>query len=223
MRIVPYCQTQGEARLACAQAGCEDCLRALLEENENLIWAVIRAQDLGRAEWSELEQEGWIGFWRAVKRYDPQRGVRFSTYAWQIIRRRIWIAVGRSTQAARWEEGEGPYADADGERLNTDWQNQQIREALEDGLADLSERQRRVLWLHYGWEGGSPQSFAEIGCAWGISRQRVHQIHNAGLLRLRVPALSIRLRSLCRRDCRRDYHWALRQNRKWLRQVRGRR
>jgi len=103
LNIVSYCETQGEERLACAQAGCEDCLSALLRENRGLILAVIRAQYMGQVEDTDLEQEGRIGFWQAIKRYDPGRGARFSTFAWLVICRRIWTVVGRDLKVERWQ------------------------------------------------------------------------------------------------------------------------
>ena len=112
MNIVSYCERQGDERLRCAQAGCEDCLSALLRENRNLILAVIHVQYMGQVDDADLEQEGWIGFWQAVKWYDPQRGARFSTFAWLVIRHRIWRTVRRASSVERWQESEGPYSEA---------------------------------------------------------------------------------------------------------------
>jgi len=133
---------------------------------------------MGQADEADLEQEGWIGFWQAVKWYDPQRGARFSTFAWLVIRQRIWRAVRQASSVERWEESDGPYSDVTGARLNTDWQGAQIREALEEGMVELNDRERLVLSLHYGWDGHPPQTFAEISEPLGLTRQRMHQIHN---------------------------------------------
>ena len=223
MNIVSYCETQGEERLRCAQAGCEDCLKALLRENRNLILAVIHVQYMGQVDEADLEQEGWIGFWQAVKWYDAGRGARFSTFAWLVIRQRIWRAVRRASSVERWQESDGPYSEAADAQVITNWQNAQIHEALEEGLSELSEREHLVLSLHFGWDGCPPKTFAEIGRALSLTRQRIHQIHNEALLLLRVPALSIRLRSICQRGSRGDYRQALRQNRDWQHKFRGRR
>ena len=222
MNIVSYCETQGEERLTCAKAGCEDCLSALLRENRNLILAVIHVQYMGQADDADLEQEGWIGFWQAVKWYDPQRGARFSTFAWLVIRQRIWRAVRRASSVERWEESEGPYSEAADAQVITNWQAAQIHEALEEGMSELSEREHQVMLLHYGWAGRPLQSFAKIGQALGVTRQRVHQIHNEALLLLRIPALSIRLRSICQCGSRSDYRQALRQNQEWQHKYRRR-
>jgi len=107
-------------------------------------------------------------------------------------------------------------------QLSTDWEDAQIHEALEEGLVELNERERRVLTLRYGWDGSPPQTFAEISQTLGLTRQRMHQIHNEALSLLRAPALSIRLRSLCQRGSRGDYRQAMRQNREWQRTFRRR-
>ncbi len=222
MNIVSYCETQGEERLACAQAGCEDCLSALLHENRNLILAVIRVQYMGQVEDADLEQEGWIGFWQAIKRYDPGRGARFSTFAWLVIRHRIWTVVQRDLKVERWQESDGPHVEAADAQVITNWQNAQIHEALEEGMVELSEREHQVMLLHYGWDGRPAQTFAEISETLGLTRQRMHQIHNEALLLLRVPALSIRLRSIYERGSRSDYRQALRQNQEWQHKYRRR-
>jgi RNA polymerase sigma factor (sigma-70 family) len=197
-------------------------MNAMLRENKGLIYAVLRAQVYGETDLDDLEQEGWIGLWWAIKRYDPKRGARFSTFAWMVIRHRIWTAVARASRLERWQESGGPYTDATGVQLNIDWEDMQIHEALEEGLSELSERERQILSLRYGWGGSPPQTFAEISQTLGWTRQRMHQIHNEGLSLLRAPALSIRLRSLCQRGSRGDYRQAMRQNREWQRTFKGR-
>lgn len=122
----------------------------------------------------------------------------------------------------RWQESGGPYTDATGVQLNIDWEDMQIHEALEEGLSELSEHERWVLSLRYGWEGSPPQTFAEISQTVGFTRQRMHQIHNEGLSLLRAPALSIRLRGHCQHGSRGDYRRAMRHNREWQRTFRGR-
>ena len=128
----------------------------------------------------------------------------------------------RASSVERWQESEGPYSEAAEALGITNWQNAQIHEALEEGLSELSEREHLVLSLHYGWDGRPPQTFAEIGETLGLTRQRMHQIHNEALLLLRVPALSIRLRSIYERGSRSDYRQALRQNQEWQHKYRRR-
>jgi len=87
LNIVSYCETHGAERLMCAQAGCKDCMNAMLHENKNLIFAVVRVQVYGETDLGDIVQESRVGLWRAIKCYDPQGGVRFSTFAWLVTRR----------------------------------------------------------------------------------------------------------------------------------------
>jgi DNA-directed RNA polymerase sigma subunit (sigma70/sigma32) len=95
------------------------------------------------------------------------------------------------------------------------WQQEQIRQALGEALAMLPEQLRQVIYLHYGMGGEAPHNLAEIGRAWGKSREWIRQLHNQALGLLRLPALSIRLRSICERAERANYRQALRQNQDW--------
>jgi len=63
----------------------------------------------------------------------------------------------------------------------------------------------------------------EIGKQMGVSGERIRQLRNDALVLLRLPALSIRLRSLCEQDSRQAYRQARRLNDAWLRSRRGRR
>jgi RNA polymerase primary sigma factor len=60
------------------------------------------------------------------------------------------------------------------------------RDTLGRALASLPERQRVVLELRYGLDGGGPRSAEAVGCELGISRQRVHQLELAALGALRA-------------------------------------
>ena len=92
MAIGTACHSQGVGRFVCAKAGCLDCLETLLRENKGLIQSVIQTQGMGGIDYADLVQEGRIGLWLAIMHYDPARGYAFSTYAWTVIRYRLWRA-----------------------------------------------------------------------------------------------------------------------------------
>jgi RNA polymerase sigma factor (sigma-70 family) len=221
MTIVTYCQSSGAARYGCAQAGCAECMESLLRENKGLIWLMVVRQGRGKAEYMDLFQEGKIGLWKAILHYDSGRGVRFSSYACVAIRNAVWQAVVGSQKAEGWLESRR--AGDSLEALIERWYQEQVREAVGEELEELPERLRAVIELHYGLNGEAQQNFAKIGREWGLSRERIRQLHNEALALLRLPALSIQLRSICERGERENYRQALRQNREWQRKVRGRR
>ena len=222
MSILPYCHTNQANRLACAQAGCPICLDVLLREHERLVHKVVRQQYSGRADYEDLIQEGRIGLWRAIQGFDESLGYAFSTYAWVAIRNQVWRAVAKAGKAQGWQEVRRGGGMLEGVLVLV-WQEEQIRQALEAGLACLPERLQQVMELAYGLHGRERQSLAEIGRQMGLSRERLRQLRNDGLMLLRLPALSLQLRSLCEQNSREAYREALRMNQAWQRSQRRRR
>ncbi len=69
------------ALLEAARAGDPQATEQILQENQRLIWAVVRRY-MGRGvEAEDLFQLGCIGFLKSLRGYDPSFGTRFSTYA----------------------------------------------------------------------------------------------------------------------------------------------
>jgi RNA polymerase sigma factor (sigma-70 family) len=218
--IVTCCHSQGVDRFVCAQSGCPDCQERLIRENARLIWAVVQEQGLGKAAYADLIQEGWIGLWQAVMHFDPRRGVTFSHYAWRAIRNRVWNAVKVSLKSEGWLEGAWGMDSLS--VIVSSWQGQQVHQALQEELECLPERLRQVIVLYYGLAGQLPLKLVEISQQLGVSAERIRQLRNDGLMQLRLPALSLRLRSLCERDSRQAYQQAQKLNRAWQRSRRRR-
>jgi RNA polymerase primary sigma factor len=68
--------------------------------------------------------------------------------------------------------------------------------ALTKCLAALSYRERRVLELRYGLNGEQPCTLDEVGRAFQVTRERIRQIENQGLKKLRALADSQKLRDV---------------------------
>jgi RNA polymerase primary sigma factor len=62
------------------------------------------------------------------------------------------------------------------------------RDALFSILGTLSARERRVLELRYGLDGRTPQTLDEVGRAFNVTRERIRQIENQSLKKLRALA-----------------------------------
>jgi len=211
MGIVSYCPSRGVERFACAQAGCAECMEELLYENRGLVWVMVTKQFPGNADYADLLQEGRIGLWRAIERYDSDRGVTFGSYASLVIQHQVWRAVEHSQKLEGWLEANYVW-DSLGVLLST-WQGEQIHQALQEELEVLPARWRQVIEFHYGWSGEAPQTFSEIGQEFGVTRSWASKLHQQALKLLRLPGISIRLRTICERQERRHYRQALRQNR----------
>ena len=69
------------ALLEAARKGDNRACEQVLEENNGLIWAVVRRYYGRGVEPDDLYQLGCLGFLKAVRGFDPAYGTQFSTYA----------------------------------------------------------------------------------------------------------------------------------------------
>ena len=60
-----------------------------------------------------------------------------------------------------------------------------LREEIEAALATLRPRDARVLRLYFGLDGGTEHTLEEIGNLFGITRERVRQLRDRALNKLR--------------------------------------
>ena len=72
---------------------------------------------------------------------------------------------------------------------------QALLEHLENSLKLLTPREEQVLRLRYGLGGEEIKTLEEIGAMFGVSRERVRQIEQKGLRKLRHPTRSKALRN----------------------------
>ena len=70
------------------------------------------------------------------------------------------------------------------------------KELLRRILGTLSHRERRVLELRYGLDGEHPRTLDEVGRTFNVTRERIRQIENQSLKKLRVLADSLALRDV---------------------------
>ena len=70
------------------------------------------------------------------------------------------------------------------------------KETLGKILGTLSHRERRVLELRYGLDGEHPRTLDEVGRTFNVTRERIRQIENQSLKKLRALADSHALRDV---------------------------
>ena len=211
-----------------AQAGCRADLNRLMGMHDGLVQAAVRRQVLGDLPYAEAIQAGRTGLWRAIMRFDPDRGCAFSTYAWMSIVHHVWRAVKVHTRVAQtvpsevgvaWCADGWSMAGVDPVVLVT---GRCIDQALYELVMQLPERLRYVIVARYGLGGQPARLYREIGQHLGLSRERVRQLHAEALVWLRQPAISHALRTLSARHRVADYVWAESEAQDWLRRRGGR-
>src|SRR5829696_4793349 len=83
------------------KAGDKRARQRLIEKNLRLVVSVAEKYRGYELPFEDLIQEGNIGLMKAVEKYDPERGFRFSTYATWWIRQAVQRAVTDKSRAIR--------------------------------------------------------------------------------------------------------------------------
>lgn len=200
-----------------AQNGNREALNHLMARHDGLVHAIIRRHGLGPLSYAETLQAGRIGLWHAILKFDPTRGLAFSTYAWISIMRYIWRTVkidrrpiGPWILCAR----RLPHPTADPVSL---METKAIQDTLHALVQRLAPRLQQTIVAHYGLAEHPPTNFAQIGRTLGLSEERARQLHQEALIWLRQPAHSQMLRSLLDRHTLADYQALELLGRRWWR------
>jgi len=70
-----------------------------------------------------------------------------------------------------------------------------MRDQIENALSGLVNREAEIIRLYFGLSGEEPMTLDQIGSRFRLTRERVRQIKEKALLRLRHPSRSDRLRA----------------------------
>ena len=149
----------------------------------------------------DLVSEGAIGMMKAAEKYDASRGKPFVTFAAPYIRRAIESALGKIQEDAdvRSTDESLPIGsknnftllnvleDKDAAKADALVEESTLSDDLLQFLAILNEREQRVINLYFG-NGYERQTMAEIAEAVGLKRERVRQVRDQALRKLRRAA-----------------------------------
>jgi RNA polymerase primary sigma factor len=114
------------------------------------------------------------------------------------IRRSSQIPVSLEKPVGDDEESEfGHFLTDENEPLPEEHVEETLRkDTLKHILAGLSQRERRVLELRYGLNGERPRTLDEVGRTFNVTRERIRQIENQTLKKLRALADAQKLRDV---------------------------
>lgn len=136
----------------------------------------------------ELNSETMFALLRAVDRFNPWKGYRFSTYACNVIARALVNFCRRSAEARRRQHIPHQEWLDSGEPLvteSTDLYLERLRHTLRHNLGSLTEMEFRVLAQRFDPTRAHLATFREIAETIGLSKERVRQVQNRALRKLR--------------------------------------
>ncbi|MCB1050076.1 MAG: RNA polymerase sigma factor RpoD/SigA [Acidobacteria bacterium] len=231
------------------QGGDEDALRKMVESNLRFVVSFAkRYRGLGLS-FLDLLNEGNIGLIEAAKRFDPEKNVKFITYAVWWIRQAIIHALAEQSGAFRLPQKQAnlayrltqksqklsqllarePSTEELAEELDiSEGEVRQLLQAMGDNvsltgdgdddddfqlmdrieqvdhvsadehllkeafehqvaelLGELDEKEGNVIRWRFGLNGEDPKTLKEIGEIMSLSRERIRQIENIALQKLR--------------------------------------
>ena len=79
------------------------------------------------------------------------------------------------------------------------FRDKNMRDELSELLEVLDDRERKIIFERYGLDGGKPKTLEEIGKKFGVTRERIRQLQNIALAKLR-RALAKREKPIVGRD-----------------------
>jgi RNA polymerase primary sigma factor len=74
-----------------------------------------------------------------------------------------------------------------------------MRDELSELLEVLDDRERKIILMRFGLDDGKPKILEEIGKKFGVTRERIRQLQNIALAKLR-RALAKREKPIVRRE-----------------------
>lgn len=150
----------------------------------------------------DFHQEAQLGLMRAARTFDPDRHFKFLTYATWWIRNycqrfaasggvirlptRPRAAIPTVGQMPLMRDKEGGLDEVQFPAREPDRHlDPETLALVRDSLRVLDERSRQVIELRYGLNGRWPMSLSEVGQVLGVCNERVRQIQEMALARLR--------------------------------------
>lgn len=159
----------------------------IIDRNLGLAFSMVARFTTSTVDRDDLRSEALLALVRATEGFDPWRGFRFSTYACQAIGRALAEATRKSNRyrfhvhLESEPDNEGCSDTSDASELYVD----RLRCALRDNRGDLTERESTILAGRFPVGGGSSRTLSQIGDALGLTKERVRQLQESALAKLR--------------------------------------
>jgi RNA polymerase sigma factor (sigma-70 family) len=165
----------------------------LVRTNLALVLAMAKRTRLGDVDFAEVVSEGNMALIRAVDKFNVDKGFKFSTYACRAIlkafsrtamkhsrhRQRFPVEFEPDLEKSNWLETKR-------EDIRDDCVFE-LKTIVDRNLADLTEVEEQVLRKRFNWEqeANNPLTLEQVGKIIGVTKERVRQIQNKALIKIR--------------------------------------
>ena len=152
--------------------------------------------------YSDLIQEGNNGLFRAIDKFEPERGNKFISYAVNWIREGILSALKKRNSLPS-EDLPNNIDDIDDdsndntitedifiENYELKHNEQDITTILNLLMEELSDREKYIVKKYNGIGEKKPKTLEEIGKTLNLTKERVRQINEKAMKKLRIAALN---------------------------------
>lgn len=169
----------------------------IVQSNLPLVLAMAKRTKLGNIDYSDLISEGNMALLRSVDKFDAGRGYKFSTYACRAILKSFSrVAMKLARYRGRFPVEFDPSLERsdylDKRRIDHEADCvEELRGIIRENTADLTTVEVTVLQARFalakvqGLEGDSPKTLEQVGSLIGVTKERVRQIQNRALAKLR--------------------------------------
>ena len=162
----------------------------IVAANLRLVVSVARKHLRPNINLLELISDGNLTLMRAVDGFDMHRGHRFSTYATLALMKGFARSVPQMLSASRKSTGGAELCQSLPDSRPSAARHLFDRDEVAQLLSTLSDRERRVLAAHFGLDNDQGGTYDQVAQRLGLSKERVRQIEQVALAKLRASALS---------------------------------
>ena len=164
--------------------------------NLPLVLAMAKRTRLSNMDFNELISEGNMALLRSVEKFDCSRGFKFSTYSCRAILKSFSrVAMRASRYRGTFPTSFDPamersdFVERQRENMAGDCVDE-LKEIFLQNLAGLSEVERTVISQRFALAVAAPEAgpktLEQVGTMIGVTKERVRQIQNNALKKMRV-------------------------------------
>lgn len=195
----PLTPEEEEQYAVAAKNGDAAAREKLIEHNLRLVVYIAKKFENTSVDTEDLVSIGTIGLIKAVNGFDPEKKIKLATFAGRCIENEILMYL-RKTVRLKTEVSLDEPLNVDGEGnelllgdvLGTDndlvFKNLETtveKQLLAEGLKKLSERERKIVDLRFGLDGGEERTQKEVADLLGISQSYISRLEKKIIKRLK--------------------------------------